>query len=171
MINYFAYGSNLHPVRLMDRVASAKLVAVHEISKHNLIFHKKSNDGSSKCNLLQTGSAADLAYGAIYEIDPEHKSTLDRFEGIGHGYKDDQFNVLHHGQSYICFKYSAQQSHIVNNLQPYHWYKKLVVLGARYLQFPDAYIHSIKSVASVEDPDKNRRQENEILIKKIIDYR
>ncbi len=171
MINYFAYGSNLHPVRLMDRVASAKLVAVREISKHTLMFHKKSHDGSSKCNLLQTGSETDLVYGAIYEIDPEHKSALDRFEGKGYGYTDDQINLRHQGQSYICFKYRAQQSHIVNNLKPYHWYKKLVVLGARYLQFPDAYIYSIKSVASVEDPDRNRKKENEILIEKIIDYR
>ena len=171
MINYFAYGSNLHPVRLMDRVASARLVAVRKISKHTLIFHKKSQDGSSKCNLLPTGSETDLVYGAIYKIDPEHKRVLDRFEGKGYGYKDDTLHVQYQGQSYMCFKYSAQQSHIVNNLQPYHWYKKLVVLGAMYLQFPESYIHSIKSVASVEDPDKNRRQENEILIEKIKDYK
>lgn len=170
MIRYFAYGSNLHPLRLMERVASANLVGVLEISKHTLLFHKKSTDGSSKCNLLQTGSEADVAYGAIYEIDPGHKRVLDSYEGIGYGYKDDQINLQHQGQNYICFKYTALQSHIVNNLKPYHWYKKLVVLGARNLQFPDSYTDSIKSVASAEDPDEKRRKENEILIEKIRDY-
>ncbi len=41
MIHYFAYGSNLHPVRLIERVPSASLVGVIGISKHRLAFHKK----------------------------------------------------------------------------------------------------------------------------------
>ena len=98
-----------------------------------------------------------------------HKRVLDGFEG--YGYEDDHIKLQHKGQNYVCFKYSAQQSHIVNNLKPYHWYKQLVVLGAKYLQFPDSYIHSIESVPSVQDPDEIRRNENELLIEKIIDYR
>jgi hypothetical protein len=66
MIHYFAYGSNLHPVRLIERVPSANLVGVIGLSKHRLAFQKRSKDGSSKCNLFQTGSASDLVYGAIY---------------------------------------------------------------------------------------------------------
>ena len=171
MIHYFAYGSNLHPMRLMERVPSANLVGVIELSKHSLSFHKKSSDGSSKCNLSYTGAETDLVHGAIYEVDAEHKSELDRFEGKGYGYIDNQIKLQHQGREYTCFTYIAQQSHIVDNLKPYHWYKKLVVLGARYLQCPDSYVLSIESVESVEDPDWERREEKEILIKNIVNYR
>ena len=60
---------------------------------------------------------------------------------------------------------------IADDLKPYHWYKNLVVLGARYLQFPDTYISSIEAVQSVEDPHEERRKEHEVLIEKIINYR
>ena len=55
----------------------------------------------------------------------------------------------------------------MENHQPYHWYKDLVVLGAKYLKFPDSYISTIDSVESKEDPDKTRKAENDILIKRI----
>ena len=171
MIHYFAYGSNLHPMRLMERVPSANLVGVIELSEHSLTFHKKSDDGSSKCNLLQTGVETDFVHGAIYEVEPEHKSELDRFEGKGYGYIDNQIKLQHQGQEYTCFTYIAQQSHIVDNLKPYHWYKRLVVLGARYLQCPDSYVLSIDSVESVEDPDEERRRGMDALIGGIVDCR
>jgi gamma-glutamylcyclotransferase len=170
MIHYFAYGSNLHPVRLMERVPSANLVAAVELNNHHLTFHKKSHDGSSKCNILDTGSGSNSVHGAIYELDPAHKSALDGFEGKGFGYLDNQISLQHQGREYNCFTYLAQESHIVDDLRPYHWYKNLVVLGARYLQFPDTYISSIESVESVEDPHEERRKEHELLIEKIINF-
>lgn len=167
MMRYFAYGSNLHPMRLLERAPSANLVHVTKVSKHRLTFHKKSNDGSTKCNLYQTGSESDTVYGAIYEIDAEHQERLDHFEGNGYGYIDNQIMLQHRGQEHSCFTYIAQQSHVVDKLRPYHWYKELVILGARYLQFPDSYILSIASVESVEDHNEERRKENETLIQKI----
>lgn len=171
MIHYFAYGSNLHPLRLTERVPSADLLGVVKQTHHRLSFHKKSNDGSSKCNLFNSGSGADSVYGAIYTLDPEHKSLLDGFEGNGYGYTDQQIKLNHKGREFTCFTYIAQQSHIIDNLGPYHWYKQLVVLGAKHLQFPESYIHSIESIASIEDPDSARKKEKEELIEKIINYR
>ena len=104
-------------------------------------------------------------------MNPEHKNDLDRFEGKGYGYIDNQIVLNHDGTEYTCFTYLAQQSHIVDNLKPYHWYKKLVVLGAYYLGFPDSYISSIEAVASIEDPDPKRRKEKDLLIESIINYR
>ena len=169
MIYYFAYGSNLHPMRLMERVPSAELVGVAKHPNHVLTFHKKSNDGSSKCNMFN--SEPDLIYGAIYKLKPEHKNELDKFEGKGYGYIDNQITLEHDEIEYTCFTYLAQQSHIVSDRKPYHWYKKLVILGAQYLQFPDTYISSIEAVESTEDLDTTRRKEKEALIERIINYR
>ena len=170
-IYYFAYGSNLHPMRLMKRVASAELIGVATHLNHRLTFHKKSKDGSSKCNMFYSGSESDLFYGAIYKLKQEHKNELDGFEGKGYGYIDNLITLNHDGVEYTCFTYLAQQSHIVDNVKPYHWYKKLVVLGAHYLDFPAPYVASIEAVESMEDPNPERRKEKELLIESIINYR
>ena len=152
----------------MERAPSAELVCVTKHPNHALTFHKRSNDGSSKCNMFN--SESDLIYGAIYKLNPEHKDELDRFEGKGYGCIDNLITLEHKDDEYTCFTYLAQQSHIASDLKPYHWYKKLVILGAQYLQFPDSYIASIEAVESIEDPDATRRKETDELIERIINY-
>jgi len=169
MIHYLAYGSNLHPLRLMERVPSARLVGVVVHARHRLLFHKRSGDGSGKCNLYHTGSDTDLVYGAIYELAPAEKPALDEFEGMG--YADRSVQVQYEGRDFRCFTYLAQQSHIEEDLNPYHWYKELVARGARYLNLPQEYIASIEAVESFEDPDARRRREREALLQRIGRYR
>lgn len=168
MIHYLAYGSNLHPLRLMERIPSAKLIGAVELTGRRLTFHKKSNDGSGKCNI--PCSRTDSAYGAVYELDPGHRQALHRIEGRGAGYSDEPIDVLHGGRRYSCFTYLAQRSHVVPGLKPYHWYKELVVLGARYLEFPDPYVTAIESIESVADANAERSRDNAALIGKIIDH-
>ena len=170
MNHYFAYGSNLHPVRLLDRVSSARLMGVVQLDGYQLAFHKRSDDGSGKCNLLKTRNSLDTVHGAIYEIEPEHRSVLDEFEGNGYGYTDNQIQIQYLDKEYNCFTYLAQQSLITSNLKPYHWYKEMVVLGAKYLKFPDTYVSTIESVESCDDPDNKRSSENYDVLKKIKNY-
>jgi len=170
MIYYFAYGSNLHPMRLLKRVPSAKFIGVVQLSGYKLTFHKRSVDKSSKCNLFKTGDSLDIVYGAIYEIAPEGKSTLDKFEGKGSGYIDNQIQFYYQDNEYNCFTYLAQQSYITDSLKPYHWYKEMVVLGAKYLKFPSTYISSIESVESIDDPENKRSIEKSELLQEIKNY-
>ncbi len=170
MLYYFAYGSNLHPVRLLERVSSAQLVGGIELSQHRLAFQKRGRDGSSKCDLVCTGEETDGVYGAIYQMDSVHKQALDSFEDNGNGYHDSQLTVDLNGKEHSCFTYFAQPSHIADGLKPYHWYKDLVVLGAKHLQFPDAYVRSIESIESVEDSDQIRRIQHQRLIERILLY-
>ena len=168
---YFAYGSNLHPVRLSERVPSAEFLGVIELSHYRLAFQKRGRDGSSKCNLVCTGKESDGVYGAVYQIDSIHKQALDCFEGQGNGYHDSQLTVELHGKEHSTFTYFAQVSHIADGLKPYHWYKNLVVLGAKHMQFPNAYVRSIELIESVEDPDETRREHHSLLIEKIANFR
>lgn len=171
MVHYFAYGSNLHPVRLMERVPSARLVGVTSVTKHRLTFHKRSLDGSGKCTLLKTGSELDIVHGVIYALKPGDKAVLDRYEMKGHGYADNDILLSYQGIQYRCFIYVAQQQYVSGFLKPYHWYKKLVISGALYLKFPEPYIHFIDSVESVEDPDIKRCGKNDLLLHKIHCFR
>ena len=168
MLYYFAYGSNLHPVRLSERVPSAQLVGVVELRHYRIAFEKKSGDGSSKCNLVRTGKESDGIHGAIYQMDFAHKHTLDGFESNGNGYHDSHFTVELHGNQYSCFTYFAQASYIENSLKPYHWYKDLVVLGAKHLRFPKDYVRSIELIESVKDPDEARRMQSQALTQRIL---
>ena len=121
-LNYLAYGSNLHPIRLMERVPSAELVGITEIGGFELAFHKKSNDGSGKCNLFEIDENNRSVFAAVYQIDETEKLALDRAEGKGSGYLDTQVSVNINGNTHTCFTYLAQQSHIFDHLNPYHWY-------------------------------------------------
>jgi gamma-glutamylcyclotransferase len=167
MIYYFAYGSNLHPIRLQQRVASAELVGTAIYTGHCLKFHKRSHDGSGKCNMWYSASESDQVFGAIYRMDAAHKLDLDRFEGKGHGYIDQQISVSHAGKTWSCFTYLAQSEYIQQNLKPYRWYRDLVLQGAIYLGFPAAYIATIQAVDTIADPDPLRNSANEALLRQM----
>jgi hypothetical protein len=154
---YLAYGSNLHPYRLAERVPSARRVRIATLGGYRLMFRKRGRDGSAKCDLVRTGDPADLAYGALYRIAAAEKPLLDACEGLGNGYHDPALEVRCGDGPIRCFTYLAQEGHIADGLRPFHWYKHLVLAGARYHGLPAPYIEHIRAVPSCEDPDEARR--------------
>lgn len=166
-IHYLAYGSNLHPLRLLPRVPSARVVGVVEMPGYMLAFHKRSVDGSGKCLLYTEQGEPHGAHGVLYELDARDKPGLDVLEGNGNGYVQRLVQFPLKGNTYTPYLYIAQSTHIDPTLLPYDWYKQLVVAGARYHNLPDAYIASIEAVPSRPDPDPKRARENEELLKRI----
>jgi len=152
-MRYAAYGSNLHPLRLTDRISSAQLLATSFLPNWSLRFHKRSNDKSGKCNIVAGGDGVHLA---IFEVSANDKLALDKIEGIGFGYSEIMLSIPKVGD---CASYIADESHIDDSLLPYDWYKKLVLIGARGHGFPDDYIKCIESVRALRDPDPKRRSE------------
>src|SRR5215472_14345628 len=92
-ILYFAYGSNMDTTRLRYRAPSCRFHFVARLQNFQLRFHKRSNDGSGKCNAFYTGTPSDTVFGAVYEISLEEKPTLDRAEGLGRGYNEQRSSV------------------------------------------------------------------------------
>jgi len=157
-VRYAAYGSNLHPHRLCGRVPSAKLVAATTIPGWGLQFNKRSNDGSAKCNIV---SGSKYVLFALFDIDPGEKPALDKAEGLNDGYEEKSISVLDFGQ---CFTYVASQTHIQENLQPYSWYKELVIMGLEYHQaYPD-YLERVRSVTHVLDENMDRHEQNMAIV-------
>jgi len=148
---YAAYGSNLHPLRLVERAPSARLVTTSFLPNWSLRFHKRSKDGSGKCNILL---GSDGIHVAIFDMSVEDKLALDKIEGLGSGYSELLLEVPDIGD---CISYTAQESHIDGSLVPYDWYKELVLMGARVHGFPDNYVDQISSRPTCEDPDPDRR--------------
>lgn len=166
-LHYLAYGSNLHPYRLIQRVPNASLVGTTRLDGHTVSFSKRSQDGSSKCNLVKTKGGHSAAHVAIYKFPVSEKPALDTVEGLGKGYDQTQYRVTVAEETLNVFTYVAASTHIVGELLPYDWYKSMVVEGARYHDFPEDYIRKLDSVPSQPDPDCQRRNESETIVARL----
>lgn len=163
-MKYFAYGSNMFTRRLQKRVPSAQAVAVAVLAGYRLCFHKKSNDGSGKCNALRTDNAQDAVLGVVFEMDPSEKARLDDAEGLGKGYRERAIEVVGPQGQMTAFIYVAEANAIDASVKPYTWYKQFVVYGAHQHSLPDAYIQQIEMVDAVTDPDRERERRNFALL-------
>ena len=164
---YLEYGSNLHPIRLTDRIPRARLVGTSELRGYRMAFHKRSEDGSAKCTLHITADPNDIAHAAVYSLPENEITILDAIEGVGEGYDREYLSATVGGQSLDLFTYMASETYVVVDLEPYDWYKRLVLAGARYHDFPRDYIEAIAAVSSRQDADTRRRATNENLLVRI----
>jgi gamma-glutamylcyclotransferase len=155
-MNYFAYGSNMSINRLSTRINIKKTIGIGMLTKHKLMFHKRSYDGSGKCDAYFTGKDSDVIYGVIYDIEDVELDNLDRFEGIGQGYKRKSIFVegYHDSITYTAITYCAEE--IDSTLKPYTWYKEHVLKGAEENGLPEEYINKIKRVKAIKDLDLGR---------------
>lgn len=166
-MKYFAYGSNMLVQRLRshDRAPSAKFLTIAKLPGHVLKFHKRSKDGSGKCNALETGNPLDEVYGVVFEIDEVDKLSLDRAEGRGKGYEDKVVHLNGPNGSLTAHTQLTDADYIDDSLLPYSWYKDLVVAGAKQHSLPREYIHQLVTVEAQEDPHSERaKKERQILV-------
>jgi gamma-glutamylcyclotransferase len=162
-LGYLAYGSNMLCARLLRRVSSARDPRVARVPGYRVRYRKLSVDGSAKCDLVHAGGSA-AAFGVLYDIDDEQQAILDRFEGVGDGYHRASVTVLVDGRPQEALTYLADDTHLVEALAPYDWYRDLVVAGAREHGLPGAYIGEQLDVPAAPDPDAARdRREREAL--------
>jgi AIG2-like family len=159
-ILYFAYSSNMDVARLRYRVPSCRFRCIARLEKFQLRFHKRSKDGSGKCNAFYTGAPRDAVFGMVYEIPLKERAALDRAEGLGHGYYEQPLSVLSpDGEKLLVRTYIADPGAVDENLRPYSWYKDFVLSGAVEHQLPSEYIESrIRSVPAIVDPDQDRER-------------
>ena len=152
---YFSYGSNMSSMRLKKRVESAEVISSGILENHKLVFHKKSKDGSGKCDAFFTDSVNDRVYGVIYSIHKKDIKKLDRCEGLNSGYKKEDVDIdIANDEKVKAFTYIATD--IEKSLLPFSWYKYHVFHGAVENNLPSDYISFIDSFNSVDDPDEER---------------
>jgi gamma-glutamylcyclotransferase len=157
---YFAYGSNMLSGRLRERVPSARALCRAELRTHTLRWHKRSRDGSAKCDAFATGHPGDVVHGVLYEVARAEMAVLDRAEGLGAGYAAVEV-VVHRPEHAVraltalrALTYCA--THIEPEGLPYTWYRALVVAGAREHLLPADYIDALAAAPAREDPDAAR---------------
>ncbi len=157
----FCYGSNMSRRRLQARVPSAQFIALAELPRHRLRFHKAALDGSAKCDAHETGNSDDGVIGVVYEIADDEKPDLDKHEALGRGYDQKQVELITRTGNLQAWMYFATR--IKDSLKPFHWYKEHVLIGARENGLPADYIAQIEAAESIEDP-KSKRHKREMAI-------
>ena len=162
-LRYFAYGSNMLTARLRERVPSATPIGIGQLPGHALRWDKRSaRDASGKCDAEATGGQDDVVWGVVFELDPNDKAALDQAEGLGAGYLEKNVNVLTDAGPVRAVTYYATDKD--PSLRPYHWYKALVIAGAREHGLPIGYRSRLELVVTVSDPDPARaRRQGELL--------
>lgn len=153
----FAYGSNMLSARLRERCPSVRPLGVAHLTGHELRWHKRSMDGSGKCDVVPVNDYRAV-FGVVFEIDASEKAALDQAEGLGHGYEQKDATVILNGDAVAVSIYFATRTD--SALMPYTWYKALVVAGAKEHGLPTPYIASLEAVEASEDPDRTRHDRN-----------
>ena len=158
IVRYFSYGSNMSSRRLLERVPSAAFLSIATLKGHRLQFHKKSRDGSGKCDAEHTADHDDCVIGVVFEMSVSDKKELDQKECLGFGYKKKTVTVvLESGDQIETATYSATET--IAALKPYHRYKEHVLRGARENNLPHDYIAIIEKIESVPDPYMDRHEQ------------
>jgi hypothetical protein len=152
---YFAYGSNLLPERLIERVPSAEFRTIARLPFHLLRFQKRGTDGSAKCDVMLSQRESDAVFGVVYAIPSSEKPALDTAEGLG-------YEVVHGTAVSLLgnlgvFFYRAHPEAIDQSLLPFDWYRALVLAGAKRFGFPASYCHAIEDMETTNDVDSERR--------------
>jgi hypothetical protein len=159
---YFGYGSNMLTARLRARVPSAVPRMHGTVSGYHLRFHKRSRDGSGKCNIVP--AEGDVVHGVVFEVTAAELDALDEAEQRGRGYERCEVQVRGEYASVTAFAYEAQPAYIDDALLPYEWYHALVLAGARQHGLPAPYVDQLESVPSYPDPDEERRRRYRALL-------
>lgn len=136
---------------------SCEPIGTATLPGHALKFHKRSKDGSGKCNALAADDS-DSVVGVLFSFDPTDREKLDRAEGVGNGYNHTIVTVINvEGRRRKVLTYLADAEHIDDSLKPYAWYKELVLVGAREHDLPTEYVTAcIAPVEAIDDPNAAR---------------
>ena len=155
-IRYFAYGANMSAAKLQARVAGAIALGSAVLEGHELRFHKRSRDGSAKCDAYPVDGRTARIHGVLFDLPRRDKQTLDRFEGLGAGYEEKIISVVDSdGRCHSAITYTATD--VSQGLLPYCWYRHHVLTGARQFKLPQDYIDTISEMPYLNDPDSARR--------------
>jgi hypothetical protein len=148
--------------RLKARTPSATAQGTAFVEGYRLTFSKKSTDGSGKCEIEATGNSADRVYGVLFSISTAEADALDKAEGLGHGYRKGDVQVVTTKGTSSAVTYFATEKDTAR--QPYNWYKDFVIAGAVEHGLPAVYIEGLRGVESQPDPDAVRRAKNEAVL-------
>jgi len=151
-VEYFAYGSNMNPVRLhSQRQVYFFSQRPALLRNYELVFNKISpfkQDGAGVANIVPRKNA--YVEGILYEVDEDGLEKLDLFEGvsIGHYFRTRIQVELKNGRVLPAQVYMACSDQIQENLKPTREYLDHLLASKRVLS-PD-YVKRLEAVQTLD---------------------
>jgi len=147
----FAYGSNMHPERMLARVPAAVPRGRARLAGHRLVFNKRGRDGSAKANLAADPGAR--VWGVLWEMAAEALAELDPHEG---GYERVRMTAEADGGCALEVEVYVS-ARLTDDPTPYDWYLEHVLRGARAHALPEEYVAWLEAVVARSDESAEER--------------
>ncbi len=148
-MNYFAYGSNMDPVRMKERGVNFSNRCAAHLSCYHLEFNKvaQRNSREGKANIVVDDSG--LVEGALYNIDMTSLPTLDEKEGYPEHYLKIPIKVTlpSDGQEVCAITYIANPDKIKDDLKPSRKYMSHLLAGKDILS--TSYFEWLQSIETL----------------------
>lgn len=173
-MKYFAYGEMMFSARLQKVVPNAICLGTAKVMGYKLYFHNRGHDDpSGKCNIVPVKDPCCEVYGVVYEIGQRDRYLLDKDQSLGCGNQDVTLKVFpvdnaSDSNGWFAFTYIAHKENIFEDLVPYHWYKEMVLSGAREHNLPAEYIHHLEQYAVTYDPNVQRANRQKRYLESIL---
>ena len=135
-VQYFAYGSNMYLKQMNDRASLIYCKSTGFIRNYAFHYNKKSDDGSSKANIVR--SADDLTYGVCFEIDEDGFSKVRKKEK---GYSETEIAFYTNEGDMIIVKSFISGS--ISDAAPSEEYMNTIIKGAIENAIPEEYINRV----------------------------
>jgi hypothetical protein len=166
-VNYFAYGSNLHPYRLKARISLTDQFHIAKLEGATLTFNKPADDGSAKANIRFTDNTDSIVYGVLYELPKDAWGEIRKLEVEKFGYKDINIEVITNSEKIAARTFFYDGVYCTHKVKPYTWYLNLILAGAKYHKFPKAYIKAIEDNITIVDINESRTKKTNRLLDQI----
>lgn len=142
IVRYFAYGSNMDPVQMEQRVSSARALGVGRLRGYRLAFTHKSRHGGAVADVVQADGQEVL--GVIYELTLAELGALDRQEVL---YRRIAVEIECEDTSRVdAWIYLIKQPDLESKLAPRRDYLQRILDGAKAANLPADYIARLRAI-------------------------
>ena len=140
MIRYFAYGSNMDPVRMKERIGQIPEAKAARLPGYVLRFNKRSQKHPTVGFANVVPDPGSTVHGILYDIAENELAAIDRHEGAtrGHYSRESIEVLLADGCKLEAIAYIACSEWIEDGLLPPRDYLNHLLAGAKWL--PPAYV-------------------------------
>jgi len=136
-MKYFAYGSNLHKQRMIDRCIIFTDMKPAKLYDYELKFNKVSKQGAVANIVYKQGSVVE---GILYDV--QSLELLDKYEGVKSGHYSRIILKIENVDAYVYI--CENQQHIQEGLKPNKEYLNHLLEGKNYLS--SEYFEKLKNI-------------------------
>lgn len=147
MALYFAYGSNMDELRMINRGMTIHNKWAGKLEGYRLVFNKKSQKYETQAFGNIEADHNSQVEGIVYEVDS--LPILDKHEGYPKHYNRTEMDIKIGSGFKKCWVYIAQPEWVDNNLKPSKEYLSHYLKGKDYLS--KEYYEFLKSVKCLDE--------------------